>query len=282
MRKLLALVLVLATSVVCADATTAAIQNNLKTTLPELKVDQINPTAVKNVYEVISGHKVFYVDGSGRYAFLGNMVDLNTKKSITQTKVEQLSVVNWNELPLNIAIKQVIGKGERRIAVFTDPDCPFCQRLEQDTIPKLKNVTVYYFLFPLAIHANAENDSKRILCAENPDATFKAWMVSSIALPARNSCKNSANLPIMKALGNKFGIDAAPTIILPNGKLLPGLAPADYLNKLINDTAPAKIAPPAIPALPSAMESSIAPSQVAGVGAEQAVESMDASQVRNK
>ena len=282
MRKLVALLFTLGISTVYADATTTAIQNSLKTTLPELRVDQVNPTAAKNIYEVISGHKVFYVDGSGRYAFLGNMVDLNTKQSITQIKVEQLSVVNWNELPLNIAIKQVIGKGERRIAVFTDPDCPFCQRLEQDTIPKLNNVTVYYFLFPLAIHANAENDSKRILCAENPDSTFKAWMLSGKALPARNSCKNSTNLPIMKALGNKFGIDAAPTIVLPNGKLLPGLAPADYLNKLINETSPSKVAPAVIPALPSAMESSIAPSQVIGAGAERAVESMNASQISGK
>lgn len=222
------------------DDTTNQIATNLKTNLPELKVDQINPTTVPNVYEVISGRKVFYVDNTGRYAFLGNMVDLTTKQSITQAKIEQLSVVDWNQLPVSIALHQVIGKGERKIAVFTDPDCPFCKRLEIDTIPRLTNVTVYYFLFPLAIHANAESDSKRILCSETPDKTFHDWMISDTALPKRADCKAAANLATMKDIGKKVaGVEATPTIVLPNGKVMAGLIPPDYLNQLITETSPA-------------------------------------------
>lgn len=216
----------------------SVIRSKLKEVLPELKVDSINQTAIQQVYEVISGRKVFYVNSTGQYAILGNLVDLNTKRSLTQQKVESLSVVDWNKLPLTSAIRHVIGKGERRIAVFTDPECPFCKELDQNTIPKLKNVTVYYFLFPLPIHKNAEADSQKILCSENPEKTYLAWMVSGQELPVKTMCQQAKTLIEIKRIGTSIGIDATPTIILPNGVTVDGLVPADYLNKLIDNAAP--------------------------------------------
>ena len=238
MKKLLALLLLSATITFGADNTSQEIKASLKTSLPELNIDQINPTALANVYEVVSGHKVFYVDATGRYAFLGNMVDLSTKQSLTESRVELLSRVNFNQLPFKYALVRVNGTGERKIAIFTDPDCPFCQRLEQEVIPKLTNVTVYYFLYPLAIHANAETDSKKIICSENPDKTFLEWMGNGTILPKRSDCKNASNLQIIKDVGAKqVGIEASPTIILPDGKVMTGLIPADYLNQLLNEAS---------------------------------------------
>jgi thiol:disulfide interchange protein DsbC len=239
MRKLLALLLLAATLAVNADNITNQIKASLKTSLPELNIDEINPTVLPDVYEIVSGHKVFYVDSSGRYAFLGNMVDLSTKQSLTQARVEALSKVNFNQLPFSYALVRVNGTGERKLAIFTDPDCPFCQRLEQETIPKLTNVTIYYFLFPLAIHANAETDSKKIVCSETPDKTFLEWMVNGKSLPQRSECRNAANLSAIKDFGvKKIGVEATPTIILPNGKVMTGLIPADYLNQLLTEASP--------------------------------------------
>lgn len=219
------------------NAVTSNIKNNLKTSLPELKIEQVNPTSIPGIYEVVAGRHVFYVDSTSRYMFIGNMVDLTTKQSLTQAKVEQLSVVDWNKLPLTIALRQVIGKGERKIAIFTDPDCPFCHRLEQDTIPKLTNVTVYYFLFPLDMHVNAKTDAKKILCAENPDKAFLDWMKNDVALPSRTECKAIDNLTVMINAGkNIAGVTATPTIILSNGHILSGLIPGDYLNQMINES----------------------------------------------
>ena len=239
MKKLLFISLLSASFCFADNNIDTTIKASLKTSLPELTVDQINQTSVPNIYEVVSGHKVFYVDSTARYAFLGNMVDLSTKQSLTESRVSQLSRVNFNDLPFSLALVRVNGTGERKIAVFTDPDCPFCQRLEQEVIPKLTNVTVYYFLYPLAMHANAEIDSKKILCSETPDNTFLAWMINSTALPNRSDCKNAANLAVIKDFAAKnIGVEATPTIILPNGKLMTGLIPADYLNQLLTDASP--------------------------------------------
>lgn len=241
MRKILLIWLLVVLVTSNADSITDKIKLNLNTSLPELKIDQITPlSTVPGIYEVIAGHYVFYVDSSGRYAFLGNMVDLTTKQSLTKVRVEQLSVVDWNKLPLNIALQQVIGRGERKIVVFTDPDCPFCHRLEEDIIPKLNNVTVYYFLFPLEIHANAKNDAKKILCSETPDKTLIAWMRNYVALPSRTECRGAANLATMIDVGkNVAAVQAVPAIILQNGKVLSGVVPADYLNQMIDEASPA-------------------------------------------
>lgn len=216
------------------------LRTSLKQSLPELPVDQVNTSPVPGIYEIVSSRKVFYVDASGRYAMLGNLVDLNVKKSLTEEKVQSLMFVDWKKLPTNIAIVKIIGKGERKIAVFTDPDCPFCKQLDASILSKQQNLTIYYFLYPLAMHANAEEDSKRILCSEDPDLTYIDWMVNDKKLPLQNQCKRLANLTEMKRVGSQIvGVEATPTIVLPNGQIVSGLIPADYLSKLITDTSPA-------------------------------------------
>lgn len=218
----------------------ANLRLSLKKSLPELPVDQINISPIPGIYEIISARKVFYVDSSGHYAMLGNLVDLNIKKSLTQEKVQSLMFVDWKKLPTDMAIVKIIGKGQRKIAVFTDPDCPFCKQLDADILTKQKDLMIYYFLYPLAMHANALEDSKRIICAENPEAAYIDWMVNNKTLPFKDKCKRVAYLEEIKKIGSQVvDVEATPTIVLPNGQIISGLVPADYLAKLITDTSSA-------------------------------------------
>ena len=237
MRKILGVILIML-GIVYADDTTSAIKIHLKANLPELKIDQVNQTPVSGIYEVISGRRVFYVDSTGRYAFLGNLVDLDTKDSLTEKTVRAVTVVDWSKLPIQIALRRTNGPGNRKIAVFTDPECPFCKKLEQDVIPKLKDVTIYYFLYPLKIQDNGVIDSQKILCSENPELTFLTWMTMGKRLPIQIKCKNALKLAKMQYVGTTVvGVEATPTIVLPNGQIVAGLVPADYLNKEITDSS---------------------------------------------
>ncbi len=222
-----------------ADVTISpSISKNLQSNLPSLTIDRIIPTQVPGVYEVDSGRKVFYVDSTGNYAFVGNLLDLTTKTNYTEARTEALNRIDFNKLPLSVAMRKTIGNGQNKIAVFTDPDCPFCKRLEGETIPKLKNVTIYYFLYPLPIHPDAVNDSKRILCSENPESAMFAMMVKDSTIAKYNSCENAGRLTKMQdAANNLVQVTGTPTIVLPNGKIVSGLIPADYLTKLIDDNS---------------------------------------------
>lgn len=99
-------------------------------------------------------------------------------------------------------------------------------------------MTVYYFLYPLPIHPDAVNDSKRILCSENPESAMFATMVKGTPLTKYDSCENAGKLAKMQDVANNLvQVTGTPTIILPNGKIVSGLIPADYLTKLIDDNS---------------------------------------------
>lgn len=213
----------------------ATIKTNLKKNLPDLVIDKVIPTRFSGVYEVDSGRKVLYVDSTGNLALIGNMFDLTNKVSLTEQRTNELNVVDWKKIPTDIAIKRVKGSGVNKIAVFTDPDCPFCKRMEAETLSKLTDVTIYYFMFPLDIHPNAASDSRRILCSENPESSMIAFMVKDTKLTKNESCINAGNLVKMTDVGsNLVQVTGTPTVVLPNGRIVSGLVPVDYLSRMID------------------------------------------------
>lgn len=227
------------------------IRKNLKISLPDLVIDKILPTPIVGIYEVDSGRKVFYTDSSGKYLLLGNLLDLSSKTSLTQARVESLSQVNWRNLQINSAIvyedhdaKELSMRSDlnipsKSIAVFTDPDCAFCKRLEAETLSKLKGVRIYYYLFPLPIHPDASNKSKRILCAKDPSTALIDFMAKDKLLPKNMSCVNVKKLDQMMMVGKQVvQVTGTPVIVLPNGKIISGLIPADYLMRQIEENLP--------------------------------------------
>ena len=98
--------------------------------------------------------------------------DTETKRNLTEARQRELKRIAFASLPLDLAIKNVKGNGERKVAVFSDADCPFCARLEND-LKNVDNVTIYTFLYPIdQLHPDAARKSKAIWCA--PDKV-KAW-----------------------------------------------------------------------------------------------------------
>lgn len=236
MKKIVISLLAGLTLVACNGSSSASVspdklKANLVKQIPGLpKIDQISPTKINGLYEVVVGRKLFYVSTDGKYAIFGNMVDLNTQQNLTEKRTEELSQIDFNKLPLDLAIKQVIGDGSRKIAVFTDPDCPYCKMFEKQVVNKLNNVTVYSFLFPLPSHPNAADHAKQIWCSKDRTAVWTAWMQKDVALPTDKSCDTSALDQVKKIGTDLVQLEATPTIILENGDILLGGYGADQLN----------------------------------------------------
>jgi thiol:disulfide interchange protein DsbC len=132
-------------------------------------------------------------------------------------------------LPLQQAIKIVHGNGKRSLALFSDPDCPYCQRLERDTLSRLDNATIYVFMFPLDQHADAARKARLIWCAADPALAWQRWMLDG-QLPPPAVCRPplAANLK----LGEALGIRATPTMLLPRGQL-PGAVTLETLERAL-------------------------------------------------
>lgn len=121
-----------------------------------LKVQAIQPSPIAGLYEVVvSGKQVIYTDAKADYMLVGDLIDVNNRKSLTDERSSELSKVDYSSLPLDLAIKEVRGNGKLQVAVFSDPDCPFCKRLEQE-FAKMTDITIYNFMMPIAsLHPQA-------------------------------------------------------------------------------------------------------------------------------
>ena len=192
------------------------------------EVVSVHSTPIKGIYEVVlAPMQILYTDARVDYVLTGSLIDMAKQTSITDQRMQQLTHVDFAKLPFERAIKTVRGNGARKFAVFSDPDCPYCKKLEHDTLSKLDNVTIYTFLFPLDQHADAQRKAGLIWCAPDRNKAWQDWMQNGAlpGTPADCALPVQANL----ALGQKLGVRATPTLIFPQGELVPGVIGKDEL-----------------------------------------------------
>jgi thiol:disulfide interchange protein DsbC len=183
------------------------IRKALSTRLPQtVVIDEVTPSPIPGLYEVRSGMSIFYTDANGDYVIRGDMLDTRRQTNLSQARLAKLSVVDFSKLPLQDAIVSKRGQGTRKLAVFADPDCPYCKQLES-MLEQREDITVYTFLLPVLGPASLDK-AKAIWCSRDRDAAWRAWMQKSQAPTAQTDCDTSA-LERNLALGGKHAIKAA-------------------------------------------------------------------------
>ena len=132
----------------------------LEQKFPGATVSGVTKTPYFGLYEVQFDDQLVYTDAKVNYVMVGSIYDANTKQNLTEERLRKLNRVAFDSLPLDLAIKKVKGNGERKLAIFSDADCPFCARLEQE-LKGVDNVTIYTFLYPIdQLHPDAARKSK--------------------------------------------------------------------------------------------------------------------------
>lgn len=190
----------------------------------KVHVDGVAKTPIPSVYEITSGSEVFYADETGSYAFVdGRLVDLRTQKDLTASRLERLQAVDFNDLPLQHAIKEVRGNGKRKVAIFEDPNCPIC-RVFHKFAAQLDDVTVYKFMFPVIDPASA-GLAKVAWCSNNRAQVWESIM-NGARPQGKQDCDTRGLVAILKT-GEKYQINNTPTVILGNGKRLVGATPPE-------------------------------------------------------
>jgi len=202
---------------------------------PDLQIKKITKTNYNDLYEIFLGDQIVYSDESFSFLIIeGRLVNPKTRVDLTSARLEELTRVNFSSLPFEMAIKVVKGNGERKIAVFSDIDCPFCKKLERETIAEMNNITIYNFLFPLDIHPNAKVKSSQVWCALDRTEAWNNAMVYDELADNEGNCDTPINDTIR--LARDLGVTSTPTIILSSGKRLPGALSAEDLEKYLDGT----------------------------------------------
>jgi len=211
------------------DKIEKTISKNLLRLSPQLQVKSVRTLdAIPGLYEVHVRDTVFYTDAEGRYLISGHIIETATKKDLTQASIENLNRVDWSTLPLKDAVVSGDPKGTP-VAVFTDPDCPYCRQLEQE-LPKVKGIKFYTFLFPLvSIHKDSRAKSIAIWCAKNQHKALQQIMLHD--KQAGDIKSTVCNNPIDDnlKLAESLGINGTPTLIAKDGRKHAGGFSAEQL-----------------------------------------------------
>ncbi|MFT4020919.1 MAG: DsbC family protein [Acinetobacter sp.] len=217
-----------------AQANIATVQQNLKKNFPDISVASVQTTPVKDIYEVYMDGQIVYTNDDARYFFIGNLLDMQNKVSLTAQRQQELTKIDVKTLPLKQAIKHVKGNGQRVIYLFSDPDCPYCQALEKE-LQQVDNVTIYLFLYPLtALHPNAEKIAQQVWCSKDAYNAWENYVLERKQPTSDGTCRT----PIQQnlSLGKTLKIDGTPTFFLKNGYRISGARSATDINQLL-DTA---------------------------------------------
>jgi thiol:disulfide interchange protein DsbC len=180
-----------------------------------VKVDAVTKTPYGGLYEVRTGGDIFYTDENARYMFVGKVVDLTTLKDLTRERMDEVAGIrSFSDLPLDLAIKTVKGNGKRVMAVFEDPNCPYCKKLHQ-TLKGIDNVTMYTFLLNI-LSDDSTTKGRNIWCAADRSKAWAAWMAEDKAAPAAPANCTAPNDQVI-TLAKKLHVMGTPTIYFYDG-----------------------------------------------------------------
>ena len=233
MYRITAFFVAIFAAVATSHADEASVKRVIESRFAGMKVESVAKTPYFGLYEVLVGDEIIYTDEKVTYIFNGSVIDARTRRNLTEERQQKLATIKFDDLPLDLAIKQVRGNGKRVVAVFSDPFCPYCRRLDQG-LAQMQDATVYTFLYPILRKDESAQMSTRIWCSGDRAKAYYDFMLNSKEPGAAGDCK----APVDKwlALGQKLGIRATPVSFVPNGQRVVG-ARFEDLQKLMTDTA---------------------------------------------
>jgi thiol:disulfide interchange protein DsbC len=205
----------------------AAVKQALEAKFPGAPISNVSKSPYFGLFEAQIDDRTVYTDNKVNYVIVGSVYDTATRTNLTEQRMKRMNRIAWDSLPLELAIKKVKGDGSRKLAIFSDADCPYCKRLESE-MKGLDNVTVYTFLFPIdQLHPDSARKSAMIWCSPDKIKAWDDWF-SSGKLPDN---KGDCPTPIAQTalLGQKYHVNATPTLVFADGSITPGALPLDQI-----------------------------------------------------
>jgi len=215
--------------------------NRLLTGVGEVK--SIKHAVVQGLFEVTvenkGKHAVAYVDYAKKHLLPGPIFSLETKKivglsSVAPETTPNINKVDVNSIPLTNSILIGNPAGNKKLFVFTDPDCPFCKKLHWELVKLIymePDLAIFVKMLPLKMHPTAYDKARVILGAGTSYLLDKAFAGEQLPPPGDKDTKEAVDDSVK--LAEKLGIRVTPTLILPDGKMVTGFREADKLLKLI-------------------------------------------------
>jgi thiol:disulfide interchange protein DsbC len=207
-----------------AHANPDKIREAITKSFPGMEIKSVQPAATSGLWEVFNGNEILYFDSEAKFFFPAPLIDVASKANLTQARLDKLLVVDFKSLPTGDAIQIVKGDGSRKLAVFADPRCGYCKKLETE-IAGLTNATVFVYLTPI-LGPESVTKASAIWCAPKPAEAWDKFMLSNIEppAPARSDKCDATAVTNNQALARRVGVRGTPTLVYEDGSRSYGLA----------------------------------------------------------
>jgi thiol:disulfide interchange protein DsbC len=224
---------------IAADAASTAVGKSEKqirsvfaAQFPDTTIDRILVSPWPGMYELDTSDGIVYSTADASLLFFGKIVNSSSKTDLTADRVRVLQSIDFASLPFELAIKTVKGDGARKIAVFADPDCPFCRKLEQ-SFKGMTNMTVYTFLNPIEqLHPQAGVHARNIWCSPDQSAAWHKCMEQQDKTQDSQPACDNAVLQKLRELSDRLKITGTPTMFFADGRRVSGAITASELELL--------------------------------------------------
>jgi len=210
-----------------ANADENAIRQSMAKSMPSMKIDSVQASEVKGLYEVMVGANIFYVSEDGKYLLQGRLVDVAARKDLTEAKLSNARKLAIEKIGQEnmIVFKPKIKK--YTVTVFTDIDCGYCRKLHSEIDQYLaQGITIQYLFFPRAGKgSDSYNKAVSVWCAKDRNAALTDAKKGNT--PPAKTCDNPVDVHMQ--LGADFDVKGTPMIVSEKGNIYPGYLPAKQL-----------------------------------------------------
>jgi thiol:disulfide interchange protein DsbC len=187
----------------------AKVMEKFKKAFPRVNAENIRKTDIEGMYEINVPGRILYYFPEKDYLFAGSIWNA-AGKNITDERESSIITEKVKTLSLEKALK--IGKGERIIIEFTDPDCPYCRDASKH-LSKKENIVRYVFFVPLGMHKDADQKIRYIFCEKDREKAYKEAMngdLDGMKFTVCNDEKVEALLNEHKKISKTIGINSTP------------------------------------------------------------------------
>ena len=211
------------------------VRKRVEALLPELRsglaIERIEETPVAGLYEgLLNGNRTLYMSADGNYFLVGDMYEVSSegifnlpelarqeKRKELMAKVDATSMISFKPASGLLAT----------VSVFTDVDCTYCRKLHREMRQyHKKGIEVRYLAYPRAgIGSESYKKTVSAWCSSDPQRAITT-LKRGDNIPSR-TCPNP--VAAQYELGGRVGVIGTPSIVLSDGRMLPGYLSAEKL-----------------------------------------------------